>query len=147
MSKELFTIDPYKGEPLDEFAIKADSRHDIAGSWLEKMDMAVKAGDHAAWIFAALCRMRRMRGKCTPEDGFDCVIAFSAPVPIVDKGLEKGEILAVGFDDPNLGARDSVRLLWENTRRERQWTAVGDFDVAELSMLEKELQASFDNGF
>jgi len=145
MSKELFTIDPYKGEPLDDFALKADPRHDPAGTWAEKMRVAEEEGDVRAWIVAAMCRLRRLRGKCAPADGFDCVISFSMPVPAqdTDTGVIAGTILAAAFNDAHLGGPDSVLLLWEDSRGERHWTPACDFRMSRLETLKHELECFF----
>lgn len=145
MSKELFTIDPYKGEPLDDFALKADPRHDPAGTWTEKMAKAEEEGDVRSWIFFAMCRLRRLRGKCSKADGFDCVLEFSEPLP-ASGGKDDpapGVILAAGFDDMRLGTEESVKLLWEDSRRERRWTPVQDFRMSRLQSLKEELEKFF----
>ncbi len=145
MSKELFSIDPYRGEPLDDYALKADPRHDPAGTWAEKMAKAEEDGDVRSWILFAMCRLRRLRGKCAKADGFDCVLEFSEPLPVSGGGDDPapGVILAAGFDDAHLGGDDSVKLLWEDSRRERRWTPVQDFRMSRLQPLKDELEKFF----
>ena len=144
MSKELFSIDPYKGEQLDAFSLKADPRHDIAGAWARRMDEAADAGDVRAWLLAAMCRLRRMRGLAPASDGFDCVLRFSSPIEASDGTPEtRFSIIAAGYTDPTLGTPDSVSLLWEDTRGERHWNILSDFRMPRLSSLRDELARFF----
>lgn len=141
MSKELFIPNDPKSKALDDFSLKADSRHAPVGVWARQMDEAHKSGDKRAWMKAALCRLRRMRGLCAPAEGFDCVITLSSPLS-PDQN-ESFRFLSIGYNDLELGNAKGISLLWEDARGERHWLPLDDIRQENLKPLYSELETFF----
>ena len=83
--------------------------------------------------------VRRERGRCSKEDGMDCVLQFSLPL-----NTEGGSLLAVGFRDEHLYKAGGVFLRWADENGAQRWDSVDVMRTSSLEPLADEVEASLE---
>lgn len=126
---------------IDRFSLVPDSALGALSLSADDLLDLLEAGDVKAFLVAALSALRRERGRCQREDGMDCILRFSSPLP-VENDAEGSWFLAAGFRDAELFRPSGVLLQWSDSHGAVRWDTVDVMRTERLLPLAREVSAS-----
>ena len=145
MSKELMPINPIieaDQNRLLEYSLSRDPWHEGGDMTRDRVLSILQEEGPREFLVAALSAIRRERGTCKKEEGRDCVLRMSQPVPFGTDSVD-GWLLAVGFDDIELWKPRGVFIKWRGDGdTEASWNSLEEVRVSLLSRLVDETVAA-----
>lgn len=140
MGKNLFAmIEENRSGSVDQYCLIPDPSLGVAVYDILQLREMRREADTKAFLIAALSAIRRERGRCSKEDGMDCVLQFSLPL-----NTEGGSLLAVGFRDEHLYKAGGVFLRWADENGAQRWDPVDVMRTSSLEPLADEVEASLE---